>query len=310
VCSQHSEQPALIRGISFAGAHPTLDYTGADGNGALELRAGDWLRFSVREGPRLCLGVFSVSGPTTAAHLPCPTAGLAVHGHQCGGCFARDDFRLVHNVHRDGPGGRVLPAGLSAYLSQEHWLYLATFADGATKVGTASARSKFSRLAEQGAVVARYVALAQDGRTVRILEDAVSSGLKLPQGIRAAAKLQALLAPLPAGDLEAINARHAARARELLESVQLEGFRSVQQQWERPQLAAAVCGPGARHGYPWLLDAGAHGLRLISLLGSCALVRLDGSDADFLLDFGRLKGRSIHWGAFSSQIPALQEALF
>jgi hypothetical protein len=46
---------------------------------------------------------------------------------------------------------------------------------GSTKVGTASGPRKWNRLAEQGAVAARYVARAQDGRVVRILEDLVTA---------------------------------------------------------------------------------------------------------------------------------------
>lgn len=300
----------LIRGISFSHDGPVLDYTGADGDASLALRAGDWLRFSIRQGPRLCLGVFEVSGPTTAAHLRCPGAASALHGYQCGNCFARDDFRLMHDFHRETVRSRPLPAGLSSYLAQEHWLYLATFADGATKVGTASSRSKFSRLAEQGAVVARYVASARDGRIVRILEDAVSSGLNLTQRIRATAKSAALLAPRPASELSAVNAQHAGAVRDLLESVDLAGFRIVHQEWERPGLAAAVSGDGTRYAYPQPLDSGTHGLQLVSLLGSCALVRLDGSDADFLVDLGQLKARIITLGSFSSEAPILQERLF
>ncbi|MCZ2402140.1 DUF2797 domain-containing protein [Paenarthrobacter sp. Z7-10] len=300
----------LIRGISYGAAGPSLDFTGVEGNAALQLRAGDWLRFSVEGGPRRCLGIFTVLGPTTAEHHPCAGAAPAARGYQCGSCFARDDFRLVHNVHRDTGPGAALPPGLASYLSQEHWLYIATFADGSSKVGTASSRSKFSRLAEQGAVVACYVAAAQDGRIVRILEDAVSGGLSLTQRIRAAVKSAALLAPRPDHELSSINDRQAGAVREFLKSVNLAGFRIVDEEWKRPSFGAALCRPGTRYAYPQALESGAHGLQLVSLLGSCALVRLDASDADFLLDLGRLKGRTIRPGNFCSAAPALQERLF
>lgn len=178
----------LIRGIDWTTSGPVLQHHDDDGGGLLPLAAGDWLRFSVRQGPRLCLGSFAVHGPMTATHTPCPRSAAAERGYQCGGCFGRDDFRFMHDIHYDTPRSGAVPAGLKAYLSQEHWLYIATFAGGATKVGTASGTRKWGRLAEQGAVVACYVAQAQDGRIVRLLEDTVTESLGLSQQVRSAAR--------------------------------------------------------------------------------------------------------------------------
>jgi hypothetical protein len=40
------------------------------------------------------------------------------------------------------------------------------------------------------------------------------------------------------------------------------------------------------------------------------LASLDGTDLEFVLDLGGLKGRTIELGEHSSDIPAVQEALF
>lgn len=79
-------------------------------------------------------------------------------------------------------------------MAQPHWLYLATFADGTTKVGTTAGPRKRSRLAEQGALFATYLAASPDGRRVRFLEDALTSRLGLTQTVRA---VRALLTQLP-----------------------------------------------------------------------------------------------------------------
>ncbi|WP_256127635.1 hypothetical protein [Arthrobacter sp. SDTb3-6] len=129
----------------------------------------------------------------------------------------------MHDFHRSGIG----PAGLKAYLAQPHWLYVATFADGTVKVGTASQRSKWSRLAEQGAIVARYVAHARDGSVVRVLEDAVSAGLGLTQFVRGTAKFAALLQPRPGAELEAANAAAAGTVRDFLGTAGVDGFEPV-----------------------------------------------------------------------------------
>ncbi len=333
----------LIRGVRWDRSGPSLSYTtlsgkvlcstvpplhkaAADGGAAVPpsaalpagtslssvpLSAGQWLRFAVHEGPRCCVGSFAVHGPTDSVHSPCPQLATAERGYQCGPCFARDDFRFMHDFHRSG----IAPAGLPAYLAQPHWLYIATFADGATKVGTASQRSKWSRLAEQGAVVAQYVALADDGRIIRQLEDLVTDHLGLTQQIRSAAKSAALRNPLPAASLAAVNADHARAVRKLLRDVGLAGFRGVNEVWERPGIANGLAEPdeGAaaqRHPYPSALDGGGHGLLIKAILGGYVLAAIDGTETDFVVNLGLLKGKRITLGNYRSVPPAVQNSLF
>ncbi|MGA7206873.1 MAG: DUF2797 domain-containing protein [Specibacter sp.] len=300
----------LVRGVSWSVDGPALSLTTDDGDARLPLSAGLWLRFWVESGAgvpaRHCLGFTTVQGPTDSEHFRCPTDAAAERGYQCGPCFGRDDFRFMHDFHRSG----IAPPGLKAYLAQPHWLYIATFADGTTKVGTASDRSKWSRLAEQGALVARYVARARDGSVVRHLEDAVSANLPPTQFVRGAAKFAALLHPRPPLHLEQTNSSMAAVVREYVAGLPVEGFETVTEQWERSAFSDDVTGPGPRIAYPQPLDAGGHGLRLDSMVGGCGLVGVDGADAAFLVDLAALKGRKIRFGEYSTEVPALQESLF
>ncbi len=273
---------------------------------ALALDAGTRLGFRLAAGGKSCLGHHKVHGPADRDHVPCPARAAATKGSQCERCLVLDDSRLIHDFHR---GGRV-PPGLRAYLMQPHWLYVATFANGASKVGTASHLRKWNRLAEQGAVVARYVARADDGRVVRLLEDLVTRDAGLPQQVRSAAKAAALVAPAPGVELDALNGRLAGNVRTLLAGAGGGGFEVLDEQWVRPELAATACAPAARHAYPHDLGSGTHGFRIESLSGSFALAALDGSALEFVVNLAQLKARVIELGDHGSAVPAVQEALF
>lgn len=292
---------------SGQGGLPVLRLQDPDGTlTELALDAGTRLGFRVATKGKHCLGHHNVHGPAERDHVLCPARAAATKGSQCERCFVLDDSRLIHDFHR---GGRV-PPGLRAYLMQPHWLYVATFATGASKVGTASDLRKWIRLAEQGAVVARYIARAADGRVVRILEDMITRDAGLPQQVRAAAKAAALVAPAAAVELDAVNGRLAGVARTLLAGVGGEGFEVVDERWVRPELSADACAPAARHAYPHDLATGSHGFRVDSLSGSMALAALDGSELEFVVNLGQLKARMIELGDHGSEVPAVQEALF
>ncbi|MFF2316285.1 DUF2797 domain-containing protein [Arthrobacter sp. NPDC058097] len=272
----------------------------------MALDAGTRLGFRVADGARHCLGHTRVFSATERRHVTCPDSAQAVRGTQCGTCQLADDTRLIHDFHR---GGRV-PAGLRGYLMQPHWLYVATFANGASKIGTASQPRKWNRLAEQGAVVARYVALAEDGRVVRVLEDLATSEAGLAQQVRGAAKAAALTEPMPGVELDLLNRRRAEDVRAVLAGTAVGGFAIADEQWIRPAQAAALCAAASRHAYPHGMDGGSHGFTLRSLCGSHGLVSLDGSELDFVVNLGLLKGRLVEPGEHTSQVPAVQEALF
>lgn len=305
----------LVHGIAWDSSSPALRLLRPDGEFTdVALAPGSTLGMRVMPGV-WCLGHTKVHGPGNRTHVPCRSGSPAERGKQCGACFARDDSRLMHDFHR---GGSV-PTGLRAYLMQPHWLYVATFANGATKVGTASAPRKWNRLAEQGAVQASYVAFAEDGRVVRVLEDLVTRELGLVQQVRSAAKAASLVEPRPGVELVATNRRHAAQVRGLLGGLAMIGFALVEEEWERPVLADRLCAVRAagssRHPYPAPFDGGGHGLRVHSLSGAIALAGLpdaEGNEVEgsFVADLGALKGRKIEFGPHVTEIPALQDSLF
>ncbi|WP_346347147.1 DUF2797 domain-containing protein [Arthrobacter sp. StoSoilB5] len=305
----------LVHGVAWDSSSPALRLFSPDGEfTGVALAQGLTLGLRVLPGV-WCLGHTKVHGPGERTHVPCRSGSPAERGKQCGACFARDDSRLMHDFHR---GGSV-PTGLRSYLMQPHWLYVATFANGATKVGTASAPRKWNRLAEQGAVHASYVAHAEDGRVVRVLEDLVTRELGLVQQVRSAAKAASLVEPRPGVELVATNRRHAAQVRELLGGLAMTGFALVEEEWERPVLADQLCTAraegGLRHPYPATFDGGGHGLRVRSLSGAIALAGLpdvSGNEVQgsFVADLGALKGRKIEFGPHVTEIPALQDSLF
>lgn len=280
----------------------------APGGGFSEVRLdpGARLGFRVADSGKHCLGHARVFSAAEREHVPCQDRVPAVRGSQCERCFVADDSRLIHDFHR---GGRV-PPGLRSYLMQPHWLYVATFAHGASKIGTASQPRKWNRVAEQGAVVARYVALAEDGRVVRVLEDMVTREAGLAQQVRSAAKAAALTDPLPGGRLDELNRRRAEEVRTLLAGTAVGGFGVVDEQWVRPAQAAGLVTASARHAYPHGMDGGSHGFTLRALCGSHGLAGIEGSELEFVVNLGLLKARQIEPGEFSSEVPAVQEALF
>ena len=93
---------------------------------------------------RYCAGYFA-SGPlgentntpnTGAPHrVPCPEGARIRSGKQCERCAARDEFTALHTAHLH-PG--TLTPGMRAYAATPHRLYIATFPDGTSKVGTSS----------------------------------------------------------------------------------------------------------------------------------------------------------------------------
>jgi hypothetical protein len=331
-----TDTPFLVHGVFWDGpppGSPAADggtpvlrlQTGSGSLREVRLDAGSRLGFRLAAAGKFCLGHHKVFSPSERHHVLCPDAAPAVKGSQCERCFVVDDSRLIHDFHR---GGRV-PEGLRSYLMQPHWLYVATFANGASKVGTASQLRKWNRLAEQGAVVARYIARADDGRVVRVLEDMVTREAGLPQQVRSAAKAAALAGPLPGARLDSLNQELAAKARSLVAGVAgaavdgflvagaaVDGFLVADEQWLRPAQARAICrGETSRHAYPHELSAGAHGFTLESLSGSNALARLPDHPAGepvprFVVNLGLLKARRIELGDYASETPAVQEPLF
>ncbi|MFJ8752177.1 DUF2797 domain-containing protein [Streptomyces sp. NPDC102441] len=253
---------------------------------------------------RWCTGRYRFVDTIRVEAAACPDRAPAEQSGQCNRCARQDDFRFAHQFHQGGHA----PDALKAYMDQPHWLYLATFADGTTKVGTAAEPRRRSRLDEQGALFATYLAKCADGRAVRHLEDALSRRLAVAQTVRATAKLQALAGLRDVSQARAAHARDVDRAAEVLRELDVA---VVLETWTPPGEGDGLRAAGAeRVLYPHDLREGEHGLTPLSCVGSQVLAVLGHDDVGYLLDLGLLKGRRILLGSFNSPGTAVQSALF
>ena len=271
--------------------------------------------------------------------VDCPKAHRIERGQQCPLCLHLDRFRPIHGAHR----GAELSEAVRAYVARPHWLYVATFPDGASKVGTAHERSKTSRLDQQAVARASYVALADDGLVVRRLEDACTRELALPQAKRVATKFRAWCAPLPSAELDRIHDELAGRARGLLAelggsagaagSVGLTGapagHRVADERWTpseamrrayaalraespEPLSAADPFGTGLPGAKGAARDGGSpYAFRVTGGTGPFLTGALDGdAGPSLLVSTAGLKNRACRWVEDSGQATGTQRSLF
>lgn len=302
--------PLLVLGVGWSDRRASLSTTVvATGEPlALPLR-GRRLGFTTVSAGPWCTGWFDVTG---GGRRPCPDGRRAVASDRCADCALRDQFRFVHHGHVGG----YVPAALEPLLATPHLLYLATFADGFTKVGTAVASRRESRVDEQGPVLAGYVARAADGRLVREAEDLVTAELEVPQHRRRAAKAAALAHPAPRPAVLARHAETVAQVDALLARAGLgPGLTPLAETWSPPAEMGVLADPppsGSWLDYPHDLLAGPHGLEVEACAGAAVLART-GPEPDalrYLVDLGRLRGARIALGPVRSPDAEVQEPLF
>lgn len=299
----------VCHGITWATGAPTLLVANTETKALEHVAVMDLdLGIQVIGTDRWCTGRYRFVDTVGVEPVPCSTGAPASTGGQCASCLQRDEFRFAHHVHTGGP----VTAALEAYMSQPHWLYIATFAGGLSKVGTAAAPRKRSRLNEQGPVCATYLAEVPDGRAVRQLEDALARQAGLAQSVRGARKLAALVDLDP----ERTQAAHADAVTTAAESLAALGVTPAAETWTPPGEAAALLAPHhqQRAVYPHDLRDGQHGLRIEACAGSQVLARISSdSDADavrYVADLNAVKGRRVVAGQFTSPQTAIQTALF
>ncbi|MGQ0779202.1 MAG: hypothetical protein ACT4NY_33105 [Pseudonocardiales bacterium] len=265
------------------------------------------LGLKVSNPARFCTGRYGFADTFHVEPVPCPWQAEAGNGGQCPQCWEQDEFRSAHQFHKGG----YVPPSLTAYMSQPHWLYIATFAHGASKVGTAAAPRRTSRLDEQGAMLASYLAEAPDGRAVRYLEDAVSREIGLSQTVRGAAKLAALTDPNP----RRVQAAHERVVESAVAVLATMGISRSREEWSAPAEGMVLRSPprqGERAIYPHDLREGKHGFYIESCAGTQILARISPDDeaVRYVLDLNALKGRRVVLGDFQSPETTLQAALF
>lgn len=295
----------VCHGVTWASGAPTLLM--AEPTGRLEHLplVGLDVGFTVTSRERHCTGRYRFVNRYQVEPLACPQKAQIAKGSQCPTCLGQDEFRFAHQAHEGG----YLPPALDTYLSQPHWLYIATFAPSMSKVGTAAAPRKTSRLNEQGPQFATYITQSPDGRTVRRLEDALSRELGLTQTVRRGTKVKALTEqPLTAEQHDDVVARAL---------VTLTDWGTICQPhaWTPPTESLALLPLQPRNDlvvHPHDIRQAAHGFHIQACLGSTALVHLIGNadSAKYVVDLGALKGRRVLLGDFSSPRTASQSPLF
>lgn len=301
-----ADGPYVCHGITWAHGEPVLLLAPLPGGRLVYAGImGRRLGYQVSGTGRWCTGRYRFADRVHVEAVACPDKAPAETGAQCAACTSRDDFRFAHQFHT---GGSV-PDDLARYMAQPHWLYLATFADGTTKVGTAAEPRRRSRLDEQGAIVATLLTRCSDGRRVRFAEDALTRRLGLTQAVRAAAKLKALADRRDLALARTAHKRHLQRATEALSDM---GVPVAPEPWTPPGEGVLLRSPNTeRVLYPHDPREGEHGLTVLSCVGSLVLATLDGDDLPYLLDLGVLKGHRITLGPeFTSPATVVQSALF
>lgn len=263
-------------------------------------------------GVRYCAGWFDLRG-VEPQHVNCETWEQIDRGKQCDRCRYREGFLLAHQAHR---GVGQLPGNLRSYLLRPHHLYVDIFADGTAKVGTVAEARLASRLAEQGAVAACYVAKAKDGIDIRRAEEAVSSEFQLRQSMSMKRKLGALMSPVNTGDLETRLYALVAAVRLFLDSMAGEydwievGERSVS--WSLPPAGAAAFAAAPVLKYPGDFAVGDHSLHIKGITGPIGVF----STADevnaqlYAGSLSDLQGATLTLGEFHSKLEPVQPSLF
>lgn len=184
-----------------------------------------------------------------------------------------------------------------AYVNLEHYLYIATFPDGTSKVGTTSAHSNPRRLDEQAVAFATFVARADDGRIVRLLEDLVSREGNLPQFKRASTKYRAWVDPLPAEQLKSEHYMAVEAATWALEDAKLGGFELLQDQWlPSAAMSRAYASIRADNRQPLAgyesLTTGNHGFYVTGGAGKFLTAHCGDPEASFLVNTADIANRA------------------
>jgi hypothetical protein len=307
----------LFLGVSWRTGAPCLDVIDVEARTPYQFPMF-LKRLGVKRGTsgKFCTGRFGIVAETSTERVPCAAERLAKRSGQCEQCAAQDEFKLIHHVHT---GGQATPA-LTRYMAQPHWVYIATFADAASKVGTAAELRKKSRLAEQGPIMASFVARAADGKIARYIEDAVTRTLEVSQFKRGAAKVAALASPVDSRIIAEHHDKTVKRAGEMVDdwARRSSGVAPLAERWNRPEEMEPFLGPRQAGGwtpYPHDLQSGQHRLFVDACAGQGLLARTSESEQDddpvrYTVDLGKLKGLRIVTGDYSSPEFSVQSALF
>ena len=224
--------------------------------------------------------------------VACPQGNRLESGKQCEYCAAHDEFTALHTAHLYA--GTLTP-GMRAYAQQPHRLYIATFPDGSSKVGTSSQHSTPRRLDEQAVATATYIAQAPDGLLIREAEDAVTRIANIPQVKQVASKYRAWTEPLPGAQLRAAHQNTVERAHEALtESGLLAQLTALDESWvpsvamNRPYAALRAQNPEPLDAFPSILKTREAGFFCTGAAGKFVTAHVGDPDAAVLINTAEL----------------------
>jgi len=293
--------------VSWVDSEPMLRVRlGGDQASDLVPLAGFALNYAASpDTPRVCVGHVPFRG--TAAYYDChkpPQPG----GRTCERCSIVNATFASNLHHAHTRGAAELDPAIRDHLQQANRLYLAAFRDGSIKVGTSTQRRSQQRLEEQGAWMARYVALADNGYVVRDIEDAVTNDLGLTQAVNASRKVRGLISPVSDDRLTAELDSHAEAVGELIASSHNGRIASIDEPWRHPKADH----PALRKlfPYPSKLISGGHDLELVTAVGRSVIARRPGSDDMFAFDLAPLFGLVLTMGDAVSDEITIQDSLF
>ncbi len=293
-----------ILGVSWAGDVPSL-LTRVDQNRTSELVSLLGRKLSYRVRPRrVCLGhiTYGESGP---AYVDCHNdPGPAP---RCERCAAVENV-LAASMHQAHKLGRAyVDRRHTAHLDNPHRLYLAAFPDGSLKVGTSVGSSGGVRLIEQGAWLARYVAIASDGYAVRELEDLVTAELGVVQAVSTRRKLHGLAHRVDHDLLRASLTTTTVQVHRLIAS-SADGIDPVDVAWNNPCVDDDRWTGAA--AYPLRLDTGNHVFTIASVCGRVGLIERASSPDRLLVDLGQLRGLEVELADVEPDAVEVQASLF
>ncbi len=207
------------------------------------------------------------------------------------------------------------------HLDQPNRLYLAAFRDGSIKVGTSTATRSITRLLEQGAWQARFVADARDGVTIRVIEDLVTKQCSIPQSVSMSRKVSGHAQPITDDQMtrqleECVGLVHGLIEADR-EAATRAGISLTNEMWRNPTASDALWDDV--HEYPLDLRDGQHHLRVVGVCGSAiAFVRLSENEAGevevgrdtFVVNIKPLFGHGLSAKSGAAQEVAVQDRLF
>lgn len=297
-----------IMGLSWSSGSPMAAVRRAGGPSRSEPLRDLALGFRVDEADvrRLCLGH---SGPQKADDPPdCPNPPEP-GSKTCTSCSVKNALFASGLHHAHTRDAAAIDPDMAVHLGQPNRLYLAAFRDGSIKVGTSTGARAQTRLLEQGAWLARFVADADDGIAVRVLEDLVTADLGLPQSVAITRKLRGLDSP---NDDRAILDELTTVERmvhRVIEDLGDPRVLAASEPWVNP--ATDDSNFRKLHRYPHRLDQGAHQLDLVTALGRAAVFARPGGTDLFVADLGQIFGLEIELSATAeTEDVVVQDSLF